>query len=101
MKSCFPFLWNAERDHGSIIAAIVRDKDTSLPISEIAHAPEAIPFIKEVKKSSLYSFKDGMQTLSDALYTHLDNHPNVEIHMNTTCTEMSLENNYHSVYLFL
>jgi protoporphyrinogen oxidase len=101
VKSCFPFLWNAERNHGSITAAILRDKDTSLPIEDLAHSPDAVSFIKEVKKSALYSFKDGMETLSYALFNHLDNHPNVDIHLNTTCTGISLDNNTQSVCLIL
>jgi protoporphyrinogen oxidase len=92
-------LWNAERNHGSITAAILHDKDTSLPIVELAHSPAAVLFIKDAKKGALYSFRDGMQTLSDALYKQLEYNPNVHIHVNTTCTEISMGDSDHTVCL--
>lgn len=88
VKSTLGFLWKSEKEHGSITRGILAP---TKPLSPPAVSNEAyIPFIKKMKESPLYSFKNGMQTLSDALVAKLSNFPNVHIHLSTECTSIRL-----------
>lgn len=51
MKSCFPYFWNLEKKHGSLVKGLLAAPKTN---------------------SSLVSFKEGMQTLTDTLTQQLD-----------------------------
>lgn len=97
VKSCFPFLWNAEKKFGSIAFGILADSQTpASSVHTMAHTPAAVPFIQDVKaKSALYSFRDGLQTLSDAIAHSLAAHPNVEIRCGTRCTSLEMGEKGH------
>ncbi len=71
LKSCFPFLHQWEQEHGSVIKG------------SLAHRPQKLDgvsdFIKKMQQSALFSFKKGMQTLTDALAAQLDIEYNASI----------------------
>ncbi|KAJ3071819.1 oxygen-dependent protoporphyrinogen oxidase [Podochytrium sp. JEL0797] len=93
VKSCFPFLWEAEQKYGSVVAGLLVGA-LSKPVPETyspAVSPQAIEFIQKVKKSSIYAFKDGLQTLTDAIAQDLQqNHPNVSLLLNTPVTQIEM-----------
>lgn len=62
MKSCFPKLFQYEKDRGSITKALFSQKKRA----------EDTPFIKKVKKSSLYTLQGGLSTLVDCIADRLD-----------------------------
>ena len=70
LESILPSLARFEREHGSILLGGVLSSFKSVPKYQ-SSSREAQLFIENVQKSSIYSFKQGMQTLSDALVQQL------------------------------
>jgi oxygen-dependent protoporphyrinogen oxidase len=64
MKSCFPDLFHWERQHGSLT------KGAFLHFFK-NRAPLPSPYIKKMCQESLFSFREGMQTLSNVLVQNL------------------------------
>lgn len=56
-RSCFPKLWEMEQETGSILRGAFRSKKKK----------EEDPWIQKMQKRGLFTFKNGMQTLPDAL----------------------------------
>lgn len=90
MRSCFPHLFQWEREYGSILKGAIfkffskKDKATS-------------PFIKKMKKAHLFSFKNGMETLPKELAKRLENHiltdhEVIGMQFNTDFIELRLKN---------
>ena len=63
MKSCLPTLFEWEREAGSLIKGAFCSKKKRESVS---------PFVREVQKAGLFSFKNGMETLTDKLVDCLD-----------------------------
>ncbi|KAI9007219.1 hypothetical protein BC832DRAFT_614448 [Gaertneriomyces semiglobifer] len=82
VKSCMPFLWDAEKRHGSVTRGLMappRPADMSARKYKITDK-EVLRFIRDIQsKSSIYTFRKGMQTLPDALRHTLENSANVQI----------------------
>jgi len=87
IKSCFPLLHNYEQQHGSIIRGVLAKKPES--------HEEYSPFVQETSKQSIISFKNGMQTLVDAL------HANLKQHIRLSCPVKSLSMQPNEVSLSL
>ncbi len=66
MKSCFPAVYDLEQEYGSIIKGMLFKKKKKKD-------PES-SFIQKMTKESVVSFKNGMQTLTDTLQEHLQEH---------------------------
>lgn len=66
LKSCFPPLANWEKSHGSIIKALFFGKRSK------QKAPS--PFCERIEREPLFSFKNGMETLTQTLAARLDKH---------------------------
>lgn len=64
IRSTFKSLWDMEQAHGSIFGGMI--KSPKVPPYQ-SDNPEAQIFIDATTKESVYSFKNGMQTLTDAL----------------------------------
>ncbi|MBS4166267.1 Protoporphyrinogen oxidase [Neochlamydia sp. AcF65] len=64
IKSCFPDLFQWERQHGSLT------KGAFLHFFTNRQSPSSL-YIKRMCQESLFSFKEGMQTLSNALAQNL------------------------------
>ncbi len=62
MKACFPKLFQYEKERGSITKALLFQKKRG----------EDTPFIKKVKKSSLYTLQGGLSTLVECIADRLD-----------------------------
>lgn len=65
MRSCFPPLFEAERRSRSVLWGML-----TRPRVRVDHSP----FIKSVQRAGLFSFKKGMQTLTDRLANELAPH---------------------------
>lgn len=91
VRSTFKQLWDWEQSHGSIIRGIFMSALCEKPRSLQEYIqPNAISFIESVRNNcSIYSFKDGLQTLTDGLYRELKSRSNVEILTETECIEIN------------
>lgn len=63
-KSCFPSLENYEKNHRSIILGMMRN----------APKPEQDPWLRSIQKYSLFSLKNGLEQLPEALGLKLHQH---------------------------
>lgn len=66
LKSCFPSIYEFDVHFGSVIKGMMLTKN---PDDQFLS-----PFIKKLKKTSMFSFKRGMQTLTHALSRQLKDH---------------------------
>jgi protoporphyrinogen/coproporphyrinogen III oxidase len=78
VRSCFPFLYRWEQEHGSILRGAFKKKAPQTPVSS---------FIQSVRKEGLFSFKGGMEMLTKEIAHQLD----AEILLGTTVTSCSWE----------
>lgn len=95
VRAVLPFLWEAERMHGSVLRSMVPPKRNKrhrpLPESEAAVKAAKEDRLKEIEKElgkelvdsfksiSVYSFPEGVQEIVQALETRLAQHDNVQI----------------------
>jgi oxygen-dependent protoporphyrinogen oxidase len=104
MPSLMPMLWAMEGTYGSLTHAVVGkpgesigpariaklftdDKDRAL-VQRLLQSPEQMARWEEMKDASVYTFRNGMQTFSDALEKKLRAKRNVEIKLGTEVTEL-------------
>lgn len=66
LKSCFPILYDFDIRFGSVIKGMMFNKKSNENILS--------PFVKKLKRTSMFSFKGGMQTLTHALSAKLKDH---------------------------
>ncbi|KAJ3146190.1 hypothetical protein HDU89_006331 [Geranomyces variabilis] len=90
VRSAMPILWEAERKHGSVGRGLMAPPPR-LPASPTLQGSAAVApaepvdkaadeFVRRVQASaSIYSFKDGMQTLTEALHRDLEGTDNVKL----------------------
>ncbi|KAF9478988.1 protoporphyrinogen oxidase [Pholiota conissans] len=97
VRAAFPTLWNIEdRGKGSLVRGMLRNsltpdapKDTTSTDDEY-QLGKVLEMMRDV---SVYSFRDGMQTLTKALEDHLQSTPNVSILKNAEVSRLNpLEN---------
>lgn len=80
MRSCFPIFYNFEKNYGSIVlGSMFQPQDKTILKSEL---------IKKFRteKWSMWSLKDGLQGLPEAINHYLRNSSSVEIHLQRVCT---------------
>jgi protoporphyrinogen/coproporphyrinogen III oxidase len=65
IKSSFPILYRWEQEHGSVMKGMIAANKNKPPSS---------PFIKQVQRGGLFSFKGGMETLTRTLGEKLQSH---------------------------
>ena len=80
VRAAFPILWQAEeRGRGSVVRGFLtstgkrKDENEGYELGRVADLMHG---------KSVYSFKDGMETLTTAIEEHLDASPNVRIYKN-------------------
>jgi oxygen-dependent protoporphyrinogen oxidase len=89
VRAAFPSLWTAEeRGRGSVVRGMLRPSAATLS-EKRDYDLGGIPRL--LKGASVYSFRDGMQTLTDALEHYLSKQANVRIHCNTGVTLLQLK----------
>jgi oxygen-dependent protoporphyrinogen oxidase len=88
VRAAFPSLWAAEeRGWGSVIRGFLRPSAPSLSLQdyELGETPQLMRGV------SVYSFRDGMQAITNALERHLSDRSNVLILRNTCVTSLQLK----------
>jgi len=102
VRSCFPNLYRAEKEYGSVIKSFVLAKkrrglgEVKVENREVLESEK----LKElVLKGGTYSFKDGLHSLIDSLENYLRRQTNVELMTSTSVTRVSREivNNSNSL----
>lgn len=66
MQACFPQFTRLEKEHGGLVKGLFKRPRVSQQTLS--------PFVKKMGKAGMFSFKRGMQTLTDALAEHLAPH---------------------------
>lgn len=89
VRAAFPSLWTAEeRGWGSVVRGILRPSARNL-LQKRDYDLGEIPRL--LRDASVYSFRDGMQTLTNALERNLSHQTNVRILRNTSVTSLRLK----------
>lgn len=103
-KSLFPLLWEAERRSGSLMkwsldrfsndkakaSSLVQRRDFDL-LMEMKKDQDLLEFTRDLAPMSLWSFPDGITTLSDALADALKANPKVTVKMNEELMTVALD----------
>lgn len=63
IRSCFPKLYEWEQEYGSVVKGMLRQKNEKVSV--------ASPFVKKLSRVPIFSFKNGMETLTNALADQL------------------------------
>ncbi|CAG8445605.1 8135_t:CDS:2 [Acaulospora morrowiae] len=95
MRSTFTNIYNMEKSYGSVIRGAF-SRNPSPPSDEDMTLVETInrdneDLMKIINKSSLYSFKDGIGQLTNALVKDLRGKPNVELKVDSRVRELKFE----------
>ncbi|TPX32223.1 protoporphyrinogen oxidase [Synchytrium microbalum] len=93
VKSTFTSLWDAERKFGSVVLGMLLNKPPKVDLRELCGGDEdEMRFITDVQETcSVYSFKDGMQEIPDALVGVLSKRKNVEMKLGVGCQELRVK----------
>ncbi|KAG7448718.1 Protoporphyrinogen oxidase [Guyanagaster necrorhizus] len=86
VRAAFPLLWEAEeRGWGSVILGLLRSsQEEDLADYEMGDIP------RNMNGVSVFSFRNGMSTLTDALKNYLVQQPNVKILSDTPVTSLDV-----------
>ncbi|TFK73333.1 Protoporphyrinogen oxidase [Pluteus cervinus] len=89
VRAAFPVLWEAEdRGNGSLLRGLLRPKkSSSSPPLQDAYKVGTVQ--DSMKGVSVYSFKNGISTLTSALEQSLSSTPNVVIHRGTSVASLT------------
>ena len=107
MRACFPSIFNMEQTHGSLTAAVLHEMRQSIsnklfraavkPVTpaDAAFAADLIPeseFVRSMRQVPMYSFRNGLQTLTDAMVESLRQSSSaaasVDLRLNTSVTRL-------------
>ena len=99
IRSCFPALYSLECEHGSIVRGMLasavgqvfgrRRRGEGSPSVVAEHADsyckwrESDDMAKQAKRTGVFSFRDGLQSLPDALVSYLSRQPHVQLRRDT------------------
>ncbi|XP_045184035.1 protoporphyrinogen oxidase-like [Mercenaria mercenaria] len=89
VKSCFPILHSAEEKHGSVIKGLAKAVSDKPPVQGRL---SNLVVRRTNEKWSTFSFKQGLQQLSDSLRDAVKQNPKVEVLMNSPCTQVNFSN---------
>ncbi|CUS12361.1 unnamed protein product [Tuber aestivum] len=85
-KSLFPRFWMAEEHQGSLVKSALSNKTIETEDDQATRAElydDNVGICMRMKETSVYSFKNGIETLSVALARDLEKSPNVTIKLGT------------------
>ena len=88
VKSCMPLLWKLEQSYSSVSLGMTFEQI----LNSFSGPYSNDMFINNLMKSSIYSFKKGLETLPNAIHSKLLKMPNVQIINDTTCEGIDFEN---------
>ena len=99
VRSIMPLLWNTEWRHQSVIKgawdrafgglAPIADQDIKV-IRDLARGPGLTEKLEAVKKSSVFTFKNGIGELAETLEAKLRENPNVDMRQQAAIEELKL-----------
>lgn len=97
VRSAFPTMWDAaQRGGGSLV------RGELLSRRKVVQGDHDIGDVSELMKdASVYSFKNGLQTLTDALESHLATRENVEILRDTAISSVEVDDSRIQVRPFV
>lgn len=81
-KSLFPGLWRGEKVHGSLARSLLAGQNEELLDDQLVRSDlhrDNMDFCARMGNASVYTFKEGIETLSLALARELNANPNVTI----------------------
>lgn len=86
VKACFPWLVNYEQTYGGIVKGCIKHRKDKMPTSD---------FIRHIQTFPLFSFKGGMEVLTQALAQQLE----ADIHYHCQPIDITLQAQGVTVYL--
>ena len=99
VRSIMPVLWKTEWRHQSVIKGVwdravggpgpIADQDIKI-IEDLSGRPLPTEKLEAVRKSSVFTFKNGIGELAERLETKLQESPNVDIQHQTAIEEVAL-----------
>ncbi|KAG9300742.1 hypothetical protein G9A89_023540 [Geosiphon pyriformis] len=97
LRSTLPFLYYAERKHGSIFKGVIKGRNQLIPYSQQDQllqmtAKKNPELLDRIKKFSLYSFRDGVEELTRAIEKDLVAKMNVAIKIGQQVKSLTFEN---------
>ncbi|KDO28319.1 protoporphyrinogen oxidase [Saprolegnia parasitica CBS 223.65] len=87
VRSCFGLLYEKEQMHGSVVRSMLFH--STPPALTMADGSLKTPFVQAKGKAMSLSFRNGMQTLIDALSTRIADMPNTHVQLNTSLTSIA------------
>ncbi|KAK9765718.1 oxygen-dependent protoporphyrinogen oxidase [Basidiobolus ranarum] len=90
LKAVMPFLFEAERKYGSIILGGLLNQKTDPRVQEFQlKLQKEAPYIWEkIQNASVFSFKEGIQAISDGIVENLKRYPNVTLKTEVECDRL-------------
>ena len=91
IKSCFPRLWELEKTYGSVIRGLVISALSQQPETQrirqylSAMSPDCRSFVEGTMKQSIYSFTNGMETLTRSMLQNISSNPGCGVSFGSTC----------------
>lgn len=99
VRAALPPFWVAEnRGNGSIVRGVLKSSKAQSPL-ENKEIYETGGLEVYLKRTSVFSFRDGLQTLPDAIAQVLETSPNVEIRREFDVTQIIPSNEFVKVCL--
>jgi oxygen-dependent protoporphyrinogen oxidase len=91
VRAAFPSLWEAEtRGNGSVVWGFMKSPS---PAQELKY--EISPELKKImENTSVYSFKDGISTLTNALAAELKQDKNVDLRVGDAVVSLELDESF-------
>jgi len=80
VRSCFPWLYQADRASGSVIRSLLFPASgASVPEEEVVEDQAAEAFVQRMSKYPMWSFKDGLEVVGSSLLPLLASLPHSHI----------------------
>jgi oxygen-dependent protoporphyrinogen oxidase len=110
-KSLLPWVWEAERQFGSVgdllynswtgrrqgaFSKLICPRDIAL-LKDLHKNPHMAANVEAMKPISVWSFENGISTLTDALAKSLDADPRVQIKQNHAITKLAYDGNANTI----
>ncbi|OQR84849.1 protoporphyrinogen oxidase [Achlya hypogyna] len=88
VRSCFGLLHEKEKQHGSVVRSMLFH--STPPVPTLVDGSLKSPFVEDKSKAMSLSFRNGMQTLIDALTASISSMPNTSVALNTSLSAISM-----------
>ena len=96
VRAAFPAIWDAEEiGGGSVVKGMLKSKAKSMDGYDIGSVDEVM------RNASVYSFRDGMETLSRTLLQRLKDTPNVSLRVGVDVAQLSPNTESQNIHVRL